>query len=375
MNIDWTIERIIKDDPGIRDFFMLKGLYDEEKKELAAGLKLKSALKFRRIEAPAFLLELDAYQKSREQALRGNTPADECDFWGRIPCMVQLPVQNALDAFLAESRLPLKYDIGLVEFGKDWIDGLTAIASPPVVVGAGIEGMIRNTALSGGQYREPVTRGLNPDFAGFEDPKKIFRMLSGIPLVFVVDRQRLAGRTAPAGWADILKDEFYKSVCYPDDGHLLDGVFLVYLYQLFGLEGVLRFGANCICGAHPSQMIKINGLDARPAVYIMPYIFAGIKTKEEGMEMVWPCEGAPVIPLVCTARRDMSEDQKMLAEFICGAECGEIFMHQGFFPSSDPRVSNCLPGKLWWLGFEYLYKHDVLEIIEASKKIFLEEQI
>lgn len=373
VNIDWRLYKILENDPHAYDFLVLKGLYDPQKKDLAEKLTLRSALRFMKIEPGAFLKELEAYQKSREQAMHGKVPAEKCDFWGRIPCMVQLPVQNALDAFLLKQRPPLQYDIGLVEFGKDWIDDLTSIANPPVVVGAGIEGMIENAALMGGAYQEPVQNGLNPDFAGFEDPKKIFRLISGIPLVFVVDKDRLNGRPVPEGWTDILQDEFCKSVCYPDDGHLLDGVFLVYFYKKFGMEGVRRFGLNCICGAHPSQMIKVNGIKAKPAVYIMPLILANIKAKEEGSRIVWPREGAPVIPLVCTVRKGMSASQKKLAEFICGKDCGNIFLRQGCFPSSNRHVINRLPGKLWWLGFDYLYENGILSVIAASKKTFLEE--
>ena len=51
---------------------------------------------------------------------------------------------------------------------------------------------------------------------------------------------------------------------------------------------------------------------------------------------------------------------------------GKVFMQQGLFPSAHKNVQNGLPGKLWWIGFDYLYENDVLAVIEKSKKIFLE---
>ena len=46
------------------------------------------------------------------------------------------------------------------------------------------------------EYEAPQG-ALNPDFAGMEDPRGTFRILSGIPLVMVVDESRLEGRAGP----------------------------------------------------------------------------------------------------------------------------------------------------------------------------------
>ena len=110
-----------------------------------------------------------------------------------------------------------------------------------------------------------------------------------------------------------MQDEYRGSICYADDGHLLDSVMLAYFYKAYGAKGVRRFGENCACGAHPSQMIKIGGLSKEPAIFIMPYIFTTLKTKEKNMVTVWPKEGAPVIPIVCTARKDIGEKHLKIA--------------------------------------------------------------
>jgi ABC-type Fe3+ transport system substrate-binding protein len=162
------------------------------------------------------------------------------------------------------------------------------------------------------------------------------------------------------------------SVCYADNGHLLDGVFLAYIYQQFGKEGISAFRRRAVCGVHPSQMIKAGGIDKDPSVYVLPYIFGTIKTKEPGCEMIWPEEGAPIIPVLISQKKDASENERSVAEFLCGETCGRTFITQGLFPSSHPGVFNKLPGKLLWLGWDYIYQNDLLRIIARAKTLFLD---
>jgi ABC-type Fe3+ transport system substrate-binding protein len=185
----------------------------------------------------------------------------------------------------------------------------------------------------------------------------------------VVDRSQL-GTAVPRSWKELLSGDY--RICYADDGHLLDSIYLVYIYQQFGEEGILEFKKRALCGVHPSQMIKAGGVEGRPSVYIMPHVFASIKIKEGGFDLVWPEEGACIIPVLITQKKDAPEADQRAAAFLCGRECGQIFVTQGMFPSSNPEVENKLPGKLRWLGWDYIYQHDLLEIIARIKTLFLD---
>jgi ABC-type Fe3+ transport system substrate-binding protein len=106
-------------------------------------------------------------------------------------------------------------------------------------------------------------------------------------------------------------------------------------------------------------------------VYILPYIFGTIKIKEGGHELIWPEDGAPVLPVLISQKKDSGENERRLAEFLCGEECGRAFITQGLFPSSHPGVTNGLPGKIRWLGWDYIYQNDLLGIIARAKAGFL----
>jgi ABC-type Fe3+ transport system substrate-binding protein len=368
LELDQKTSDILETVPGARDFFSIKELPNDPRHRMASRISLRSMLRAKGINETAFLREFEEFAESQNHVLHEGAEPGLCRIWGRIPCVVQLPVQNLLDEYINQHQRDLTYNIALVEFGREWIDDLTALARPPVIMGAGIEGMVRNQALMR-EYTAPPVKGLNDDYKDFEDPRGIFHILTGVPLVFVADRARLGGAEAPRSWKDLLEGDY--SVCYADDGHLLDSIYLVYIYQDFGEAGILKFKKKALCGAHPSQMIKAGGIQGQPSVYVMPHIFASIKTKEPGFETIWPEEGAPIIPVVITQRKDAPEADQKAAAFLCGPECGNVFVSQGMFPASNPAVKNKLPGRLRWLGWDYIYQRDLLDTIARIKTLFL----
>jgi ABC-type Fe3+ transport system substrate-binding protein len=368
LELDQKTANILEMVPGARDFFAIKELPNDPGHRMASRISLRNMLQAKGINETAFLREFEEFVKSQNDILHEGAEPELCRIWGRIPCVVQLPIQNLLDEYISRYQRDLTYNIALVEFGREWIDDLTAQARPPVIMGAGIEGMVQNQAVMR-EYTAPPVEDINDDYKDFRDPQGIFHILTGVPLVFVADRTQLGEAEVPRTWKDLLDGDY--SICYADDGHLLDGIYLVYIYQDFGEPGILEFKKRSLCGAHPSQMIKAGGIQGQPSVYVMPHIFASIKTKEPGFETIWPEDGAPLIPVVITQRKDASEADQRAASFLCGPECGNVFVTQGMFPASNPAVKNNLPGRLRWLGWDYIYQHNLLDIIPRIKTLFL----
>lgn len=90
------------------------------------------------------------------------------------------------------------------------------------------------------------------------------------------------------------------------------------------------------------------------------------------MRVVWPAEGAPLIPILECVRRDASDEVRAAADFFAGAEVGRLFAEQGMFPSCHPSVDNRLPGRLWFAGWENVYAADLPARLPMLKKRFLE---
>ncbi len=370
MNIYDKIYDVLSNCEYAEDFFKLKGLALSKNHPMAKQLTLSNALLFYKIDVELFLKDYESYVVDKKQALDLGASEKNSALWARIPCMVQVPFETQMQKWLEENALSdLGYNVALVEFGKKWIDDLFDIARPSVLLGGGVEGMVHNEIFEN-EYEAPKICEYNEDFAGMEDPKGIFRLVSGIPLVLVVNEE-LIGERKVTSFEDLLEDEWENSICYSDDGHMLEGILLTYFYKAFGETGLKKLKKNILLGAHPSQMIKPGGIEEKPAVYIMPYIFAGIKLKEKGMRLIWPAEGAILLPLLLSVKKDAPEKEKRIAEFVCSKECGQTLVTQGKFPSSAVGVDNELSGKIWWIGWDYLYENDMLKLIDYTREIML----
>ncbi|MGN1023197.1 MAG: ABC transporter substrate-binding protein [Lachnospiraceae bacterium] len=280
---------------------------------------------------------------------------------GRIPCVVQLPFQQLLDKTLGDRSL---YNIALAEFGADWLSDLLPGREPDVVMGTGVEGMVQVLQPSVWQARAGK-RLENPDFAPFRDPKGRFDVLSCIPLVCIANETRAAGRPFPRRFSDLLDPVYEKALVYPDDGALLNSIFLLYVEKAGGEQGLLQFRKNCILGAHPSQMIRPGGLQATPFLMLMPWVFARIKSQQRGCRLIWFEDGAPGIPLVVSARDTVRAEQ--ILDFLCSRACADVFRKNGYFPSARTDYDNALPGPLSFLGWESIYRPDVNERIQRCR--------
>ena len=287
---------------------------------------------------------------------------------GRVPCVVQLPFQDYIDKQFNDRSI---YNIALAEFGETWADDILSEMDPDVIIGAGIEGLVDNQKIEARGYTSVNGNMLaNKDFLDFDDPKGRFNIFACIPLVMVVDKTQANGRQIPRKFSDVLSEEYENSVVYPDDGHMLDSILLTYIYKDLGDEGLNQFKRNVFGGAHPSQMIKPGGLEKKPFIMLMPWVFARLKAMQPNMELIWPEDGAPILPIVVTSKNN--ESAKSFTEVLFRKEVGDIFRGNGFFPSNATETDNKLPGKLSFIGWDYIYRDDLIDIIAHCKSVIEE---
>jgi ABC-type Fe3+ transport system substrate-binding protein len=61
-----------------------------------------------------------------------------------------------------------------------------------------------------------------------------------------------------------------------------------------------------------------------------------------------------------------------IIDFFASREVGEILAYKGLFPSIHPEVDNRIPreNRFMWLGWDYIYNHDIGELINTCDSIF-----
>jgi ABC-type Fe3+ transport system substrate-binding protein len=92
----------------------------------------------------------------------------------------------------------------------------------------------------------------------------------------------------------------------------------------------------------------------------------------KSLEIVWPEDGAIISPIFMLTKVAKQDKLQPIADFLYSKEVGEILTNKGLFPSLNPDVENLLPERHpWkWVGWDYLYSHDVAAQIRYTVALF-----
>ena len=301
---------------------------------------------------------------------------------GLVPCPVRIPLQEELDSFISRMDNPVILNLKAASQGVDWLEerfaeGAEGEELADIFISAGFDlffdWRLMERYRRQGLFKDNTgIKSLNRVFAeqGIDllDPEGDYSILAVVPAVFLVNKDELDGRSIPQSWEDILSDDFIGDVSLPVSDFDLFNAILLNLYKKYGEEGIERLGRSMLKAQHPAQMIKEGGRkkSGEAAVTVMPYFFTRMARRFPHFEFVWPADGAIISPIFMLTKKDSFPAIQPLVDFFASRETGEIFAHQGLFPSVRPDIDNRLPEgvKFMWPGWEFLRKEDPGKLLE-----------
>jgi len=311
---------------------------------------------------------------------------------GLLPCPVRIPLLEAFEK--AKNAVTEKYgvtvghklaaaSVGMDVVEKEMASIRTEDDLPHVFLSAGFESFFDHKNMArfkdAGVFTDRSPGKTNSAFDGLQlkDPDGHFSMIGVVPAIFLVDKQQLEeGEPVPRTWADLLSPRMEKRIALPvGDFDLFNGILLT-LWKHFGDDGVRALSRNLMKSLHPSQAagrFKANRGEV-PTISVIPYFFSRMAKMNPNVEVVWPEDGAIIIPIFMLERKDAPEGTSDLADFFLSKEAGEVLSHKGLFPSLHPEVVNELPDPApWlWLGWDFVREHDLGERIPRMLEIFNE---
>ena len=170
-----------------------------------------------------------------------------------------------------------------------------------------------------------------------------------------------------------MKPEFENKVSLPvGDFDLFNGI-LLNIFKKYGDEGVVKLGRSLLESLHPSQMVKSEKKsNNRPIVTIMPYFFTKMVKENSTMQALWPEDGAIISPIFMLTKGNSKSQLQPIVDFLASQQVGEVLAHRGLFPSVHPNVDNRIDAKnkFMWLGWDYIYSHDISTTIKHCEKLF-----
>lgn len=218
----------------------------------------------------------------------------------------------------------------------------------------------------------PFTPNPYLEKAGFADPSGNYTMYTANMLVMAVDTDRLGDNPVPTQWADLLDESFTDEIIMRGEDDFFCNAIMLPFYKDHGFESIQMMARNIRSGKHPAEMVKLadkGGVDAA-SVYIMPYFFAK-RIKNPKVKLVWPEDGAIASPVFMMVRKSAKEKHRSLLNFLLSKETGELLVSR-FFPSIHPEVENTLPEAVKWLGWDFLNQHDIGQLKDEIREVFME---
>lgn len=379
-----TILTITDRYPELIPFLVGKGftpLQDEKKRKMMGGMiSLKNAIRMKGLNPDELVKEMVAELDKSYGA--GSEANKEIRVEGLVPCPVRIPLQEELDSFISRMDNPVILNLKAASQGVDWLEerfaeGAEGEELADIFISAGFDlffdWRLMERYRRQGLFKDNTgIKSLNRVFAeqGIDllDPEGDYSILAVVPAVFLVNKDELDGRSIPQSWADILSDDFIGDVSLPVSDFDLFNAILLNLYKKYGEEGIERLGRSMLKAQHPAQMIKEGGRkkSGEAAVTVMPYFFTRMARRFPHFEFVWPADGAIISPIFMLTKKDSFPAIQPLVDFFASRETGEIFAHQGLFPSVRPDIDNRLPEgvKFMWPGWEFLRKEDPGKLLE-----------
>jgi len=121
---------------------------------------------------------------------------------------------------------------------------------------------------------------------------------------------------------------------------------------------------------HPEEMLLSihSGNKINASIYVMPYSYAKNIQNNLNYEIVWPNDGAILIPIQMLVKRGASEKYKDLIRFLIGKEVGEMLEQHGLV-AANAKVKNEFPGtKLNWIGWNFIRNCDMHAMKEDIRR-------
>jgi len=238
------------------------------------------------------------------------------------------------------------------------------------------------------QLREAGHRAALPDTdvhpavtaAGLDDPTGMLSIFAVIPWVFLVDHRRLGGRPLPRCWQDLLDPIYEHQIVFGgwrsrSDPSRIDcnDFLLLNLQRCYGSDAPRAFAANAKTMLHNTTAARIAGTEDErgAAIYVLPWMQADICPRRDRTSVIWPEDGAMVMPIGFSILPQHQARLQPLIDFVRGDELG-TFLAMNRYPPTSSRHPDALPrgATLKWLGWDYVRSHDIEAETALARQTF-----
>lgn len=307
---------------------------------------------------------------------------DRLDLLARVPIPLRRPFKLALEPVAARHGLEV-----CALMGGEWYAPFDALMRPGatrpglVVTPWSPEKLCDHLVGTAEAIALPKSAA-HPACADLLDPLGAFTVFAAIPLVFLVDHEKLGSRPPPRQWSDLLAPAYggdvvfggwrrHAGVPFTDYNQFL----LLCLAEEFGAEGVRAFAAAVKGLRHNvvSARTAGSGHVDTAAVTVLPWLQAEMAPRRDRVSVIWPEDGAYAMPIGFVADPRRMDRLRPLVETLIGPELGRV-LACNCYPPTTGAVPGAFPAatRLKWPGWERVRQGDMTERAAAAGRLFFE---
>jgi hypothetical protein len=206
----------------------------------------------------------------------------------------------------------------------------------------------------------------------FAHPSQLFGMIASDALVMVVDKWKFGNRCLPREWYELLSPTLHKSVAFCGDRDFFCNTTYFHFVKNFGYAVLNQLVNNTLTRIHPEEMLHSIHLGNKigASVYVMPYSYAMNIQDKLDYQVVWPEDGAILIPMQMLIKKGTSEKHQEVIDFITGKALGTELEKKGFI-ATNPETSKLHSGtKLNWIGWDFIDHCDLNKMKHKIRESF-----
>jgi len=255
------------------------------------------------------------------------------------------------------------------------IETLTSASQfPDILITTDINSLYhRSSRLLNDRNFESVQQSLNSIYTAtkISHPSNVFGFLAAEALVMVVAKSKYAASQFPREWYELLNPSLKNSIVFCGDRDFHCNTVFLHFVKEYGFEAISQLTKNTLIRIHPEEMLNSidSGNKINASIYVMPYSYAKEIQNTFDYEIIWPNDGAILIPVQMLIKNGAYEKYKDVIRFLMGEEAGKLFEEHGLI-AANSKIKNQFPGKkLNWIGWNFLKNGELHAIKEKIREL------
>lgn len=294
----------------------------------------------------------------------------ECFMVAQFPLMVQNEMQDLIERKLPQYRGDgngVVFFRGQVTSDNIFFNKIEELENvnnlPDILITSDINSLYHRCDMINEHYFDVFQYAAHPVYSGTGLAKQgeVMRYLAADALVLVVDRTKYEHSAFPREWYELLHPALERSIVFCGDRDFYNHTLYAHFVRDFGLNALKQLRKNMHETMHPIDMVRAlqsgNTVDAK--IYVMPYSYARMVENYIDYQIIWPEDGAIILPVQMLVKKGSYERNKDLISLLTSAEAGKVFALSGLIPVNRNTDCSFVCGRLNWLGWDFLKSTDL----------------